>query len=53
MKQLTDTERLKIALGLLTDRDVDMYADICEKREWGCPEGICEACQLSECPYVD
>lgn len=51
MKQLTDTERLEIALELLTDRDVDVYTEICKKRELGCPDGICEVCQLSECPY--
>ena len=52
MKELTDTERLEIAMSLLGDEELDRYADICEKREAGCPDGICEACQLVECPYT-
>lgn len=54
MKQLTDTERLEIAMMLLSEHeDLDQYAAICRKRELGCPDGCCQACQMAECPYPD
>ena len=33
MKQLTDTERLKIAMGILDERQVDEYANRCAELE--------------------
>ena len=52
MKQLTDTERLEVAMMLLSEHeDLDQYAAICKKRELGCPDGLCGACQVAECAY--
>ena len=32
-RELTDTERLEIAVNLLSERDLDAYIDECEKQE--------------------
>ena len=54
MKQLTDTERLEVAMMLLSEHeDLGQYAEICKKRELGCPDGLCEACSQVECAYPD
>lgn len=55
MKQLTDAERLEVAMMLLSEHeDIDQYAAICKKRELGCPDGLCNVCQSKiDCPYVD
>jgi len=50
---MTDTERLEIAVGLLGKRELDIYAEVCRKRELGCPDGYCDLCQQIECPYMD
>lgn len=52
MKQLTDAERLDIAMGLLDDRQVSEYDKICRKRELGCPDGRCGACNQDECKLI-
>ena len=44
MKQLTNIERLEVAISLLDERQVDEYAERCRKRELGCPDGLCGAC---------
>lgn len=33
MKQLTDSERLEVVMGLLSERQVDEYASQCEELE--------------------
>ena len=53
MKQLTDTERLEVAMSLLGEYEIGVYANICKKHELGCPDGLCEACQVVECAYPD
>lgn len=54
MKQLlTESERLGIAMSLLGEYEVEVYANICKKRELGCPDGLCEACLESKCGYPD
>lgn len=53
MKQLTDAERLEVAMSLLTEYEIEVYANICKKRELGCPDGLCEACLVVECAYPD
>ena len=55
MKELNDSERLEVAMMLLSEHeDLDQYAAICRKRELGCPDGLCEICQSNiDCPYVD
>ena len=54
MKALTDSDRLKVAMLLLSEHeDLDEYARICRKRELGCPDGLCGPCQLAECPYIE
>lgn len=53
MKQLTNTERLEVAMSLLGEYEVGVYANICRKRELGCPDGLCEACLVVECAYPD
>jgi len=41
MKQLTDTERLEIAVDLLSERDLDEYAEQCAELEReGIPLGM-------------
>lgn len=50
MKQLTDSERLEIAMSLLGE---EVYANICRKRKLGCLDGLCEACLVAECAYPD
>ena len=51
MRELTDMEKLEIAVALLDDCNLAVYAGICQKREAGCPSGLCAICQLTECPY--
>jgi len=53
MKVLTESERLGIAMSLLTDYELNIFAQICKKRELGCPDGLCEACLVVECAYPD
>lgn len=36
MKQLTDAERLEVAMGILDERQVDEYADRCKELEQDC-----------------
>ena len=41
MKQLTDTERLEVAMSLLDDEQIDAYADACaELEQEGVPLGM-------------
>ena len=59
MKQLTDTKRLKVAMSILSEWQVDEYAERCRILELNC-ERKCGDCCLSEydrrainCPYLD
>ena len=53
MKQLTDTERLEVAMSLLDERQVDEYADRCNELEHGCERNgfhnIPAECEDFEC----
>ena len=37
MKELTDAERLEVAMNLLDDEQVDEYAERCAELEHDCP----------------
>ncbi len=53
MKQLTDTERLKVVMNMLTERQVDEYAVVCNVLEQDCERNgfynVPEECEDSEC----
>ena len=62
MKRLTDTERLSIALKLLSEHeDIGEYTRLCEEREQDCERNgfhnvpaECEDYECSHCPlYYD
>jgi len=58
MKQLTDAERLEIAVSLLSEDDVDVYARLCSEKECDCERNgfhdvpaECENRECSECEF--
>ena len=60
MKQLTDAERLKIAVGLLGKRELDNYERICLEHEQDCERNgfynvpaECENYECNECTIND
>jgi 3-deoxy-D-manno-octulosonate 8-phosphate phosphatase KdsC-like HAD superfamily phosphatase len=60
MKQLTDTERLEVAMSLLSERDVEIYAQRCKELELDCEyngfynvPAECENLECSECALND
>ena len=60
MKQLTDSERLEVAMSLLDEQQVDEYAERCAELEQDCGRNgfhdtpaECENCECSECGLTD
>ncbi len=53
MKQLTDSERLKVVMNMLTEQQVDEYTTICYALELDCERNgfynVPEECEDSEC----
>ena len=53
MKQLTDSERLEVAMSLLTDEQVDEYANRCAELERDCKHNgfynVPAECEMFEC----
>ncbi len=58
MKQPTDAERLEVAVSLLSERDVDVYAERCKELAcehngfYNIPEK-CEGYECHECTVLD
>ncbi|KKN77480.1 hypothetical protein LCGC14_0360390 [marine sediment metagenome] len=50
MKELTDEQRLEIAVDLLCEVDLDIYSKQCKRLEYGCPLNCMIVCANRECP---
>jgi hypothetical protein len=60
MKQLTDAERLEVAMGILDERQVNEYAERCRELEQNCERNgfhntpaECEPFDCCQCPFGD